>query len=555
MFLLLAACTATPKVGDPAPAGDDTAAPAIDEAAPLYDPDVLHEVAITLDPADWDALREQTRTYYDLLGEGCLEAPWESPYTWFAAEVSFDGEPLGTVGLRKKGLIGSLSEERPSLRIDTDRFVDGQRFRGLEKLVFNNNNQDPSRLRTCLAHDWFADAGLVAPRCSLARVTVNGEDLGIYDHTEAIDEELVARVRGAPPAAMYEGALSDFRDGWIATFEAETDASTGAEPVAVHAALQSDDDALLAALDAVIDLDAFFVFWAAESLAGHWDGYNGNTNNFYLYTDPEDGRLEFIASGPDATFDSREPFGAGQPIWVGTVSALGNRLIAHPEGKARYEAALTELLETRWDAEARLARVDAWKELVRPVSDRDQRQAIADLRAIVEARGDDVAAAIGEPVTPGALRGNPCWTEVGHVTVRFATTFGSYPGGDLFTGGDVDTSYEIRGTTYPTTADGVSAGWYGDGTALVLTISTLAPDTYLAPYVLLEPEALVPGAEIPIDGELAQALLLYNSPDTGGAWQTAAWLGFGSLRLDEVGTNDGDAVSGTLDVAVLGGAE
>lgn len=549
MLLLLAACVSSPKVGDPV-GPDDTAAPP--DAAPLYDPDVLHEVEFTLDPDDWAALREQTRTYYDLLGEGCLEAPWDSPYTWFPAEVTFDGEALGTVGVRKKGLIGSLSEERPSLRVDTDRYVEDQRFRGLEKLVFNNNNQDPSRLRTCLAHHWFADAGLVAPRCSLARVTVNGEDLGIYDHTEAIDEELVARVRGEAPAAMYEGALSDFRDEWIRTFEAETDASTGAELRAVRDALDADDDALLDALDAVLDLDAFFVFWAAESLAGHWDGYNGNTNNFYLYTDPVDGRLQFIASGPDATFDSREPFGRGQPVWVGTVSALGNRLIAHPAGKARYEAALTELLETRWDAGSRLARIDAWKALVQPVSDREQRQAINDLRAIVEARGDDVAAAIGEAVTPGALRADPCWTELGRVRVQFATTFGSYPSGDLFGGGDVVTSYEINGATYPTTADGTTMGWYGDGTAIWLTISTLAPDTYLAPYVILEPQALVPGMDVPIDGELAQAILLYNSPDTGGAWQTAAWLGFGTLRLDAVGTGDGDAVTGVLDVAVLG---
>ncbi len=548
---LLIACTATTTI--PADTAPGDTAPT-DAAAALYDPEVLHEVVIELDPDDWDALREQTRTYYDLLGEGCLEEPFESPYTWFSAEVSFDGEPLGAVGVRKKGLIGSLSEERPSLRIDTDRYVEGARFHGLEKLVFNNNNQDPSRLRTCLAHAWFADAGLVAPRCSLAHVTVNGEDLGVYDHTEAIDEALVERVRGAPPLAMYEGALSDFREEWITTFEPETDASTGAEPAAVMDALEADDDTLLDALDAVIDLDAFFVFWAAESLAGHWDGYNGNTNNFYVYAAPEDGRLEFVASGPDATFDSREPFGAGQPVWVATVSALGNRLIQHDEGKERYEGALRTLLEERWDEEARLARVDSWKDLVQPVSDRDQRQAINDLRDIVEARGDDVADALGEPVSPPDLRANPCWTSIGTVRVDFSTTWGSYPGGDLLGAGDVTAAYTIRGVPYPSIADGTTIGWAGDGTAIWITISTIAEGVYIAPYVVLKPEALGPGG-VPIDGSIAQALLMVNSPDTNGAWQTAAWLGFGELRFDTVDTTDGAVVSGTLDVSVLGSAE
>ncbi len=552
---LLLACRATLTVGDPTadPDTGDTALESLpDEADALYDPDVLHEVVITVDPDDWEALRLQERTYYDLLGEGCLEQPFESPYTWFEAEVTFDGEAMGTVGMRKKGLIGSLSEERPSLRLDVDHTTDGARFHGLEKLVFNNNNQDPSRLRTCLAHAWFADAGLVAPRCSLAHVTVNGEDLGIYDHTEAIDPKLVERVRGAAPVAMYEGALSDFRADWITTFEPETDESTGAEPRAVLAALEADNDTLLDALDAVIDLDAFFTFWAAESIAGHWDGYNGNTNNFYVYASPDDGRLEFIASGPDAAFDRAEPFGPGEPVWVGTVSALGNRLVRHEEGRSRYEAALQRLLDEAWDEDERLDRIDAWKALLADVSTREQRLAIGDLRDIVEARRGDIEAAIGEHVTPYELRGNPCWTSVGTVRVAFTTTWGSYPAGDLLGGGDVTTDYVIGGVPYPTSADGSTIGWVGDGTALWLTISTIAADTYLAPYVVLDPAALVAGVDIPIDGDLAEGLLLYNSADTGGAWSTAAWLGFGSIRFDTLSLEDGGTVSGSLEVSVLG---
>ena len=112
-----------------------------------------------------------------MLEGDCLAAPWEAPYTYFEADVSFDGEDLGIVGLRKKGLMGSASTTRPSLRIDTDRYVDGRHFDGLEKLVLNNNNQDESRMRSCLAHGFYADAGLVAPRCSLAHVEAHVEGL------------------------------------------------------------------------------------------------------------------------------------------------------------------------------------------------------------------------------------------------------------------------------------------------------------------------------------------------------------------------------------------
>jgi hypothetical protein len=552
MFVLLAACDASLTLGDPPvdPAADDTGASG--DAGPLYDPDVLHEVEITLDPGDWDTLRYQERTYYDILGDGCMEGPFDSPYTWFEAEVTVDGEALGVVGVRKKGLIGSNNYERPSLRLDLDHYQDGARYLGLEKVVLNNNNQDASRMRTCLAHDFFADAGLVAPRCSLARVVVNGEDLGVYDNTEVIDELLVERVRGAAPTTLYEGTLSDFREGWLATFEPETDESTGAELQAVTDALAAEDDVLLDALDRVLDLDAYFTFWAAESFAGHWDGYNGNTNNFYVFSDPEDGRLEFIASGPDAAFDSTTPFGWGAPVWVATASALSNRLIRHPEGKARFEAELTRLVDEVWDESSRLDRIDEWKDLARDALTLEERRAVGDLRDIVASREGDVRAGLGDPVTPDALREPFCWSPVGQVDVTFATTWGSYPSGDLFGGGEVSTRYEIQGTTYTSVADGASIGWAGDGTAIWITISTLSEGVYFAPYVILKPDALVSGVDIPLDGELAQALLLYNSPETGGQWQTAAWLGEGSIRFDTIALDDGEAVVGELDAAVLG---
>ncbi|GDX83003.1 hypothetical protein LBMAG42_48140 [Deltaproteobacteria bacterium] len=553
LILMMACATETTQ-----PAGSDSAAPDSSitggaEADLLFDVSVLHELVVTLPEADWDALREQTRSYYSLLGEGCMEGPWESPYTYFEGEVSFDGEALGTVGVRKKGLIGSLSTERPSLKVDVDHYVDDARFHGLEKLVFNNNNQDAGRLRTCLAHDFFRDAGLVAPRCALAHVTVNGEDLGIYSHTENIDEELVARQTGTRPDAMYEGTLSDFREEWLATFDPETDTSDGHELEAVRVALEAGDDEVMAALDEVIDLDSFFTFWAAESLAGHWDGYNGNTNNFYTYV--ESGRLKFIASGPDATFDSRSPFGEGQPIWVTTASTLANRLIQLDDGKARYLDAMQGLLDGAWNEDARLAQVDAFDDLTRDLQTKEQRDGIAATRAVIEARAGDLEASMGGRFTPPGLRGNPCFTDIGHVRIDFATEFGTYPDGDLFGGGEAISDYVFRDVAYPSIADGVSAGWADDGRALVLTISQLNETTFVAPYVLVDPDLFTSGAALNIDGIAAEGAILYQDATTGGAWETVAYLGGEGVTFIEAGTSRGDTVSGVLDVGVLGSAE
>lgn len=564
MAWLLAALACTPsrtpdKAGE-TPADDSAApvedtgggaAPYSDEADPVYDPDVLHEVEITLDPDDWESLRNQERSIYEMLDGDCLAAPWESPYTWFEAEVRYDGEDLGSVGLRKKGLMGSASTTRPSLRVDVDHSADGARYHGLEKLVFNNNNQDESRVRSCLAHAFFADAGLVAPRCSLAHVTVNGEDLGIYDNAEALDEDLIARRRGAEPTSLYEGRLSDFREGWLGSFEAKNDHSDGSELQAVADALELDDDQVLDALDAVVDLDAFYDYWAAEVIAGQWDGYVENTNNFYVYGDPEDGRLHFIAGGPDATWDSRSPFGLGQPVWVAAIGALPNRLIQIPEARSAYVEHLSALLDTAWKPEDRLARIDAWGELLHDETSRGERRALGDLREIVAAKQGDIEDGLGGRFTPPALRGDPCWSEIGSVSVRFSTTFGSYPSGDLYTEGEASTSYEISGVPYVSVQDGVTAGW-ADDQVLLLVMSQIADDTWIAPYVVFDPAYLADDTDVPVDGYAALAVLLYNSPETGGQWTTAAYLGDGSVSLDRASDAGGATISGSLSLSVLG---
>lgn len=543
------ACTTTLVVTPREPVEDESITGGA-EADVLYDVAVLHEVEVTLDPAAWELLRVQDRSYYDLLGGGCMEGPWESPYTWFDAAVRIDGEDLGAVGVRKKGLLGSQSEERPSLRIDVDRVEADKRFHGLEKLVLNNNNQDPGRLRTCLAHHLFADAGLVAPRCALAHVTVNGEDLGIYSQTESIDEDLIGRQLGARPAQLYEGALSDFRDGWTATFEAETAESDGAILLDVTRAMAADDADLYAELDQHLDVDAFFTFWAAEGLAGHWDGYTGNTNNFYVYTHPDDGRLRFVASGPDAAFDSRDPFGASRP--VATMSALAQRLWATDEGKARYTAEMERLLDEVWDEDARLAQLDAWQALVRPYSTSDLREGIVATEEVVANRAADLRAALGDDIDVDPLRGSICWEDHGDVIVTFETTWGSYPGGDVLSGGVVEATYMIDGTEYVATDHGVSVGFDESGAALWLIISTLAPDTYIAAYVVYDVGDTVDGAVLPIDGHGATAALMYNSADTGGAWQTVAYLAGGSLELDEASAETGATVRGRLTTDVVG---
>ena len=64
---------------------------------------------------------------------------------------------------------------------------------GTRRFTLNNAKQDPSLIRQCLGFALFAQAGVPAPRCNFAHVTVNGHDLGIYANVEEVRKPMLAR--------------------------------------------------------------------------------------------------------------------------------------------------------------------------------------------------------------------------------------------------------------------------------------------------------------------------------------------------------------------------
>ena len=273
-----------------------------DPSAALFAPECVIDVHVTISPKDWNTLRQQTRTFVDIVRDDCHAEPYADVFTWFEADVTVSGQKVSGVGIRKKGFLGSLSADKPSLKIRFDKYVDGQRLAALSRMTLNNMLQDPSLINACLGYAVMAKAGLPAPRCNFARVFVNEVDLGIYAHVDSIKKPFLARHFESDEGNLYEATLSDFRPTFRGTWEKKTNklADDWSDLDAAVTALTATDEDLMGALDAIFDLDAFYTFWATEVLIGHWDGYAGNLNNTYLYADPSDGRFRFIPWGVDS---------------------------------------------------------------------------------------------------------------------------------------------------------------------------------------------------------------------------------------------------------------
>ena len=391
----------------------------------------------------------------------------EEIFTWFEATVTVDGAAYAEAGVRKKGFFGSLSTEKPSLKLRFDKYVDGRLLGGvIDRMTLNNNLQDASMISTCLASEVFADAGLPAPRCNFATVTVNGADLGLYVHVEELKPPFLARHFASAAGNLYEGTLSDFDPGWRGTFEKKTneDADDWSDVDAVIAALQDPSPAGLEALDAIVDVDRFLSFWATEVMVGHWDGYAGNRNNYQFYREP-DGRFVFIPWGVDAGFETTDvPFDDFvSPPSVNAHGVLAHRLYRDEAGRAAYAGRLRELLDTAWNEDELLRSAGELAAIVQAHASPEAREKAADdtvrvRRFILKRRGELLADLEPEPPAwpwPLVDAAYVCWGEGSGVRtfeVAFKTTWGTKDSPNPFETGTI-TSLG-RGRDRPAAGDG-----------------------------------------------------------------------------------------------------
>ena len=68
----------------------------------------------------------------------CGGGPFEDIFSFVPADVTVDGTFVGEIGLRKKGFLGSLDDEKPSLKLKFDRYIEGQSLSGMKRMTLNN---------------------------------------------------------------------------------------------------------------------------------------------------------------------------------------------------------------------------------------------------------------------------------------------------------------------------------------------------------------------------------------------------------------------------------
>jgi spore coat protein H len=278
-------------------------------AAELFDSESVQRVDLRVNSIDWEKLKQNFRSN-----------------DYYPADIVYNGQTARNVGIRSRGL-GSRSDRKPGLRVDNNRYADGQTLLGEHAFVLDNLTQDPSMVRETVAMKLFARLGIPAPRESHVLLYVNNSFAGVYAAVEEIDKRFLARIFGiVAEDTQNDGYLFEFKfvDPWYFTylgsdleqyklrFEAKTKENKSDQekygPIEELVRLVNDTpiDQFVSVVGERLDLPATMRYIAAQAYVAQNDGLLGyaGMNNFYFYRLEGSPKHVFLAWDEDNAFNS-----------------------------------------------------------------------------------------------------------------------------------------------------------------------------------------------------------------------------------------------------------
>lgn len=299
----------------------------------VFPDDQVQVMTIAISPDNWQKMLANMTELYGAFGGGSMgrdagqgggaggiDMSGDIDPVYVPADISFNGMEWPNVGIRFKGfnsLQGSWSEGsyKISLKLNFDKYEDdypeikNQRFYGFDELNLQGNYNDDSLMREMVVPSIFRESGVVAPRTAFYRLYVDhGEGpvyFGLYTMVEAVEDTVIETQFADDSGNLYkpEGNGATFAEGTFdpACFEKKTneDESDYSDVEALYTILNSDirlsdPEQWRSDLEAVFDVDGFLRWLATNTVIQNWDTYGGNCRNFYLYTDPSDGKITWI---------------------------------------------------------------------------------------------------------------------------------------------------------------------------------------------------------------------------------------------------------------------
>lgn len=216
-----------------------------------------------------------------------------SEEVYYPAEVNVAGYEFGAAGIKARGntvWVSGRDSNRYSFKLNFGKFEEGEELEGLDQLCLNNISYDPSYMREYLALEAFRMLGEDVPLATYAKVTVNGEYLGLYLAVEAVDDSYLNRAYGNNDGSLYKAEKdADLTEYAPALFDLQNGDDESMENIGelVHA-LQTGEG-----IEDILNVSSALRYLAVCSALANTDSYLGkDAENYYLYDNG--GRLSVI---------------------------------------------------------------------------------------------------------------------------------------------------------------------------------------------------------------------------------------------------------------------
>lgn len=341
------------------------------EAGKVFDDEVVPKVYVEVDPDDF---AEMINT---------LENEDHYPVT-FIFDNGNDRDTLENVGLRLRGNT-SLFSEKKSFKIAFNAFETGRKYKGLEKMNINGEHNDPSVIRSKLGWDLCKQMGIPSSRSNHVELYINNEYYGLYINVEHIDEEFAQLRYGNeignlykctwPATLEYLGNNPDnykIENGGRRTYELKTNLGEDDYSDIAHfidVLNNTPNNEFPCELEKVFDVQNYLKVIAFDILTANWDGPIYNKNNFYLYQNPQTGKMQYIPYDIDNSFGikwfgewtnrniySWSPNGEPRPIYT--------KIMANDQYRAQFTYYMEQFLELYFTEDDFFDRIDEVKNLI-----------------------------------------------------------------------------------------------------------------------------------------------------------------------------------------------
>ena len=316
---------------------------------------------------------------------------------YIMADVAVNGRKYSCVGIRPKGnnslqQVYSSDSDRYSFKIKFDEYAAGQTCGGLDMLVLNDMLGDATYMKEYTAFEMMRELGVETPYFGYAKITVNGEDWGLYFALEAYNDSYLQRVSGSESGKLYNVKSADqaqpspltdsadfrqqghrgfgggmgaansggsllYTDDEISSYSAifgnavggEADEESCDRVIAAIKALNSGEN-----IEEYFDVDKILRYLAVHSFVVNLDSYSSNmAQNYYIYE--QDGIIKILpwdynyawGAFQGGTASSTVNFPIDTPVSGVEMSErpLISVLLENEEYLERYHGYLSELVE------------------------------------------------------------------------------------------------------------------------------------------------------------------------------------------------------------------